>query len=158
MIRQYKLSRRQGLDAVLGGLLADRIEGVSWRPEVEALVPVPSHWTRRWRRGFSPTGALAVAVARRLGMGCSPVLERPSRGRSQIGLNATERRTNVRNAFQLMRGANVAGRRVCLVDDVMVTGATLRENVRALKRAGASAVYVAVLAKVDPTDAQMADV
>jgi len=158
LIRQYKFAGQQRLDGVLGRYLAARIEGAGWRGELDAVVPVPSHWTVRYRRGFFSTGALAGAAAGALGLRVERPLARPRRGRSQIGLSATDRRANVRGVFALRRRARVEGRTFCLVDDVMVTGATIQENVRVLKKAGARAVYVAVLAKADSTDAAMIDV
>ena len=153
LIRQYKFAGHERLDKAFGRMLAERIEAASWRRDVEAVVPVPSHWSVRRARGFFSTGAFARETARHLGLAYLNLLRRPKRGRSQIGLSTTDRRKNVRGMFALRRGANVAGRSVCLVDDVMVTGATLHENIRLLKHAGARAVYAAVLVRSDPASA-----
>ncbi len=158
LIRQYKFAGQQRLDRALGGFLASRIESAPWRSDLDALVPVPSHWTVRRRRGFFSTGALAQEAGRVLGLKSMHVLVRPRRGRSQIGLSATDRQANVRGVFAMRRRTCVEGLTVCVVDDVIVTGATVRENVRVLKNAGAKAVYVAILARVDATDAAMVDV
>jgi predicted amidophosphoribosyltransferase len=64
----------------------------------------------------------------------------------QTGLSATERRANLRDAFQVSRAAQLKGRTVLLVDDVLTTGATASEAARALKSAGAAKVVVSVLA------------
>ena len=45
------------------------------------------------------------------------------------------------------RRAQVAGRRVALVDDVMTTGATLHSAAMALRRAGATSVDAWVIAR-----------
>lgn len=97
-------------------------------------------------------------AARRLGVRYADALTRPRRGHSQIGLAAADRRTNVRGMFALRRRASVDGRTVCLVDDVMVTGATLHENARILRKAGARAVYAAIVARADATIAADIDV
>jgi ComF family protein len=147
LILRYKFGGQQRLDRTLGRLLADRIRGAAWSESIDAVVPVPSHWTVRRHRGFFSTGQFAREAARALDTAYVELLVRPKRGRSQIGLSQTERRANVRGAFALRRGARVEGRTLCLIDDVMVTGATVHENVRVLKRAGAAAVCVAILAK-----------
>ena len=64
----------------------------------------------------------------------------------QKSLSATDRAANLAGAFMAQPGA--AGRRILLVDDVMTTGATLREAARALKDAGAASVVGLALARV----------
>jgi predicted amidophosphoribosyltransferase len=65
----------------------------------------------------------------------------------QTGLKKDERRKNVKKAFGLMDPKVVKGRTVILVDDVTTTGNTLNECARILKRAGATNIYCAVLAR-----------
>jgi hypothetical protein len=86
------------------------------------------------RRAGGPPGAVDLLVRRR---------RTPSQG--QLGRDA--RRRNVGGAFALRRGADVAGKRVVLVDDVLTTGATVGECARILKRAGAARVDVLTLAR-----------
>lgn len=113
----------------------------------DGLVPVPLHWVRRWRRGFNQAEVLARAVGRRHGI---PVLRRAlSRVRAtprQHG-DVEARRRNVRDAFAVR--ADVAGRRLLLVDDVFTTGATADACAAALLRAGAAEVGVLTLARVE---------
>ena len=114
---------------------------------VDMVVPVPLHWWRRFVRGYNPAEAVAAAVARELRVAHRPAwLRRVRPTKSQVTLSATERRANVRGAFRAARGARLAGANVLLVDDVLTTGSTASEAARALKEAGARAVYAAVLA------------
>ena len=68
----------------------------------------------------------------------------------QIGLSRSDRATNVQGAFRVPddRRANLTGRRVVLVDDVLTSGATVDTCARALLRAGAARVDVLVFARV----------
>src|SRR5690606_39922876 len=70
----------------------------------------------------------------------------------RYGLSPTARKKAVDGAIALRRGRSCKGKAVCLIDDVMTTGATIGEAARAVRAAGASAVYVAVVARtqVDP--------
>jgi predicted amidophosphoribosyltransferase len=63
----------------------------------------------------------------------------------QQGLKAAVRRQNLKGAFTLNRKLN--GERVLLIDDVVTTGATVRECSRVLLEGGAGEVVVAVLAR-----------
>ncbi len=68
----------------------------------------------------------------------------------QVGLSQSERAQNVQGAFRVPpdRKAEVAGRRVVLVDDVLTSGATSDACARALLRAGARNVDLLVFARV----------
>ena len=113
------------------------------------MVPVPLHWRRRWRRGYNQSEALARPIAARLRLPFRPGswLRRIRNTPEQKGSGmAAERLENVRGAFRVA-GAELAGRTVLLVDDVLTTGSTASEAARTLRRAGAKRVVVAVLAR-----------
>jgi len=131
----------------LGGLLAakHRETLVGWR--LDAVVPVPMHWTRRVARGTSAADEIATGIARALGLPRRPLLRRGRRTPRQNEVPADGRGANVRGAFR--RRGRPAGRRLLLVDDVCTTGATLDECRRILVEAGAAAVYAAVIARAD---------
>jgi predicted amidophosphoribosyltransferase len=65
-----------------------------------------------------------------------------------VGLSRAQRAENVQGAFRIANGAQVRGRKVVLIDDVLTSGATLNAAARALLRAGASRVDVLVFARV----------
>jgi predicted amidophosphoribosyltransferase len=82
------------------------------------------------------------------------VLERHRETQSQTGLTRHQRRENIRGAFAVARPDLIAGREVLLVDDVFTTGTTVSECARVLRRAGASKIYVATVARTLKADAQ----
>ena len=71
----------------------------------------------------------------------------------QIGLTRKQRASNVQGAFKVApdRAADIEGRRVVLIDDVLTTGATVDACARALLRAKAAPVDVLVFARVVET-------
>lgn len=144
-----KHGRRLSLLKQLARLLAEEAPRHLSLGEWNALVPVPLHWARRWRRGFNQAEVLARAVGRRHGL---PVLRGILRRRratppQQGGVEA--RRRNVRDAFAVRAEPIVAGRRLLVVDDVFTTGATADACARILLRAGAADVGVLTLARVE---------
>jgi len=113
--------------------------------DIEAVLPVPLHWRRRWFRGFNQADELAVPVAKHLGL---PLLRNVKRVRAtpfQSGLSAKERATNLRDAL-VVRGA-LSWRQVLIVDDVITTGTTARQLAKVLLKAGARRVGVIAVAR-----------
>jgi ComF family protein len=144
---------------VLGGLLARALEAVE--PGFEQLtfaqppilvIPVPLYRGKLRERGFNQAELIARAALKlrpaseRLQL-VPDLLLRTRETASQIGLTSHQRRANLRGAFAVARAAEVTGRQVILVDDVYTTGATATECAHVLRRAGASKVWVATVAR-----------
>lgn len=116
---------------------------------MDAVVPVPPEPRRLIHRGYAPASWLAAALSRRCG---SPLvtrlLTRTTGHTAQRGLGGAARRANAQGAFSL-GGAGVQGYSVVLVDDVITSGATLREAACCLEEAGVVVAFAAVLACAD---------
>ena len=110
------------------------------------LVPVPVHKKRLQERGFNQSLLLARPLGRLLNLPLTPqALSRTRLDPPQSSLDRKARLTGPKGAFAAH--PLVARREVLLVDDVMTTGATLREATRILLKAGASGVRLVVLAR-----------
>ncbi|MCA1978111.1 MAG: ComF family protein, partial [Thiobacillus sp.] len=131
-------------------LLADCLaNAVAQAPRPDVLVPMPLHPARIRERGFNHAAEIARGVAHRLGcpldlQACTRVRDTPP----QMALKYEARRRNVRGAFACR--AEVGGRHIALVDDVMTTGTSLDELATTLKRAGAREVSCWVVARALP--------
>ena len=113
------------------------------RPDV--LLAIPLTATRQRERGFNQAHEIARRIARALAIPTAAHLERVRDTAAQATLPWSVRNTNLRDAFRCTNA--VAGKSCALVDDVMTTGATVREAGRALRRAGAKSVSVWVIAR-----------
>ena len=116
-----------------------------------SVVPVPLHRRKQRERGFNQSEMIACAAlklmkAERLSLQ-PELLERRRETPSQIGLTQNQRRENLRGAFVALQPQKLAGREVLLIDDVLTTGTTAAECTRVLRRAGASRVWVATVAR-----------
>lgn len=155
LIQRFKYRGAEYLDKFLADLMCRSLSLASWRSEIEALVPVPSHWFRKLTTGFHVTEALVRQAARQLHTPRLCVLERVRLDPHQVGLSLPQRIQNVKGSFRLKRGAKVANASICVIDDVMTSGATLNEVARVLKEAGAARVWNLILARAGQQDAAL---
>jgi len=122
--------------------------------EIDLILPVPLHSTRERERGFNQSLLLARGLAERCGIPLKEgLLLRTTKTKSQAELDKKERLANVKGAFSCGDPAEVAGKNILLIDDVITTGSTMAECARTLIRAGASRVYgLAVCYQADSPD------
>lgn len=124
--------------------------GATAPPAGDLLVPVPLTPARLRERGHNQAWELArrLAPARDIAAEAR-LLVRVREAPAQQGLDRLARLQNLAGAFALAPGAaaRLAGRDVLLVDDVMTTGATVREAARVLLAGGAASVQAWVLAR-----------
>lgn len=99
------------------------------------LVPIPSSQSARRRRGRSFIVDVASSVSAQTSFPLSDSLELVRKVRDQSGLHASARARNMQSAFAIKAGAYPRGDLI-LIDDVVTTGATLRDAARALTSQG----------------------
>jgi ComF family protein len=139
---------------VLGQMLAETVAELAseFSPDSVAVIPVPLFRAKLREREFNHAESIARAAVKsfpqagRLEL-CAGALVRKRETPSQTGLTRHQRRENVRGAFAVAQTEAVKGREVLVVDDVYTTGATVSECARVLRRAGATKVWVATVAR-----------
>jgi len=142
-IKALKFGRRLWYGPALAQLLGSVLDSLP--DDLDAVLPVPLHWRRKWWRGFNQAREIARPVARQLGLPLVGGVRRARPTRAQSGLTATARRQNLRGAFVASHAND--WRHVLIVDDVITTGATVRELARTVSRAGAEKVSVLAVAR-----------
>ena len=143
-IRAFKYGEESARARHLAAELASIVPSVG---PIDGLVPVPLHPARLRQRGFNQAALLAEKVSRTSGVPVVVALTRTRSTRQQVGLGATDRATNVRDAFAIVDGSPVFGRRLAVIDDVCTTGATLGACAEVLRVHGAREVVSFTLAR-----------
>jgi ComF family protein len=140
-VRAFKFHGVRRLSKLFGEQLAIAIMKSSW--QVDALCPVPLHWTRRLERGYNQSALLGKQISKQTSLAYTPYLQRGKRTQQQAKLGKQERVSNVADAFvsKPCKGT------ILLIDDVITSGATTQACVKALLGAGASEVKVAAIAR-----------
>lgn len=161
LLQRYKFQRA----VELGDALLDRLDealtaidagGADEPADIADLVlPVPLTERRLRERGYNQSWEIARRLGNRRGLRCeAELLLRVRDTAQQAQLPLAERSANVRGAFALepRRAAELRGRHVALVDDVMTSGATLHEIARVVRQAGATRVEAWVVARTPASD------
>lgn len=154
---KYRYDRSGG--RFFAAMLGRRMAASPLYADVDMLVPVPLHWTRRWKRGYNQAEVIAREMASCWPEArfCPEGLRRRSRTRSQARLpGAAERAANLRGAFRAVPGKCALTPQlrlpesrpghILLVDDVFTTGSTLCECHRALRAVCGPEVRISVAA------------
>ena len=148
VVLRMKRIGQESLSLAMGHLLFAERETQLAGLRADVLVPLPMHWSRRLLRGVNSPELVAAALSRRLRVPVAKrALVRRRNTRQQGSLLRGQRFANIRGAFKLGAGYDLAGASVLLVDDVMTTGATCSEAAATLWRCGAARVAVAVVAR-----------
>jgi len=145
MIAALKYRRQVSYARVLGELLSIRLQEALINEEFslpDVLVPVPLHPRRQMRRTFNQAELIARHVAAGLRLKVDSLCLRRERNTPpQAGLRRTERQNNLRGCFTVNE-KRLSGKTVTIIDDVVTTGATVREIANALRRNGTEQIQV----------------
>lgn len=112
---------------------------------IDVIIPVPLYWKRLNWRGFNQAEEMANILGKRFNLPVDSFLKRTKNTLQQARIkDKRERTSNLKNAFKVL--GDVKGKNILLVDDVYTSGATMKECVKVLRKAGISKVYGLVLA------------
>lgn len=141
LIHKAKFKEDFSLAYLLGKLLR-KVCKISLA-DYDIIAPIPLSLKRERERGFNQSllilwGYSGIKLP-------SKVLIRIKHTKPQSELNGKERLENIKNAFSTL--CELTGKKILLVDDIMTTGATLREASKVLKKAGAKEIHILVLAR-----------
>lgn len=114
------------------------------------VVPIPVSLSRHLERGYNQSALIAEAIARRFSDDIDydeRCITRTAFVQSQTKARTRdERAKNISGAFEAPEPHRVVNRDILIIDDVITTGATIREAARVLRAAGARSVRCFALA------------
>lgn len=144
-LHTIKYRRNIGLGESIAMQMEGFVRSLGW--PVESLIPIPLGKKRLKERGYNQVGLVARPLAYQVGWSYEPqALWKTRETRSQVGLNVSQRRENVENAYQADPNV-VKQRSIVIMDDVATTGSTIAACTQALLAAGARDVYVLTIAR-----------
>ena len=154
--RALKYHDNLSIGRFYGALLGRHMASAPHFADIDLILPVPLHWTRRRSRGYNQAEVLASALGVSLNAVCRPdILVRSRRTRTQTRLSVEQKARNVASAFRVREGRArdilASARHVLLVDDTFTTGATLYACYAALRPYTSARISIATLAAVEGT-------
>lgn len=145
-----KYHRDFGCGEHFGRMLGDRLGASPLFGDVDCLVPVPLHWTRRRRRGYNQAAVIALAAKGKEAV-FADLLRRRRRTSTQVRLGSVDKARNVSHAFEIRKKAlerylkrHGMPKHVLIIDDVFTTGATVAACYTALREVLPTSVRLSV--------------
>lgn len=147
LVHAFKYQHQLRLAGWLGKQLLDCLQanGVA-RDNIDAIIPLPLHPSRMKTRGFNQAVEISrpIAAAWHSPIDCSLAI-RIRDTLPQANLTREERRRNIDGAFECQ--ADLSGKSLLIIDDVLTTGSSANELARVLKLHGARRVIVGITAR-----------
>ena len=148
-ILRFKFYNARSYAKAYAQLLALRLQQEEM-DDFDLLSWVPVSSSRKRKRGYDQCELLAKALAQELNRPCESVLEKTRNTPPQSGFHqVSSRRANVLGAYRVPNPANIRGKRILLIDDVITTGSTASECAKTLMIGGAKNVTLATVAVAD---------
>lgn len=141
---QFLTDIKTELSKLMDKRLGDKELGefIKLKPGIQ---PIPLYWKRKNWRGFNQAEILAEIVADKFNLPMIDILERVKETQPQAELSRKKRLENVKGIFKVRKGSQPGA--ILLMDDVWTTGATMKEAVRVLKKAGVKRIWSLTLAR-----------
>lgn len=117
---------------------------------IDYIVPIPIHWTRRLMRGYNQTEEMGYEIVSHVKKPMALLLRRIKCTQYQHTLNKDMRSKNVSEAFALLSDLDrvlYEGKHLVVIDDLMTSGATLKEAIKMLRTLKPGSITVLVAAR-----------
>lgn len=146
IIKAFKFHAESSLAMPMAALMHQRMLE-SEISEADLLIPVPLHDKRLRERGYNQSELLAREISRLCRIPYNKrCLLRTKNTAPQSMLRKKERRLNPLGAF-MPGSADLTGKKILLIDDIMTTGSTVSECSRVCRAAGAAQINILVFAR-----------
>ena len=147
IIHSVKYNNKFLVGIYLGQLIGKELKPVLTEWQIDCIVPVPLHHLKKAERGFNQSAYIAKGLGKEINKTVKTNLVKRLRyTQSQTELNLEERRQNILGAFSAKHLNYIKGKTFLLLDDVITTGATIKECGKVLRDAGAKDVYACSVA------------
>lgn len=126
LIRQIKYFGRQSIGIESGMVLGKLIKKHNLLTDVDMLLPIPLHKKKLRKRKYNQSERICVGLSQILGIPIDTTsIVRIKNTKTQTSMTHTKRLHNMNDAFVLKDHRHLVNKHICIVDDVVTTGATI---------------------------------
>lgn len=146
LINQYKFRGKRSLAKPLARMLRLTYDEYFADCTIDLISSIPLHPRRLRERSFNQSELLALGLSKLTGLPYAPTLIKEKATLKQSKQERAERFRQTKQSFRLAT-AELAGKRILVIDDIYTTGATVEEAAMILIKAGAEEIYVLTVAR-----------
>ena len=125
LVHDFKYRGFSKLAVTMGRLGAAVLKDSGFFNDIDIILPIPIHWTKKRSRGYNQSEMIATGISQLTGIPVGTNLKARKPHRTQTSLTAEQRIANTKNVFSVSSPDSLVGKRILLVDDICTTGATL---------------------------------
>ena len=145
-LHRFKFRQLTGYAGIYSEFMVKCIDENQISCDIITWAPVSRKRLRK--RGYDQARLLAEAIAAQVGLPCLPLLEKIRDTEPQsLQKDDARRKKNAKGAYRCSAPEQAQGKRILLIDDIVTSGATLKECARVLRSAGAGPIVALTLAR-----------
>ncbi|MBC7568019.1 MAG: ComF family protein [Pedobacter sp.] len=150
MLHQLKYKGKTELGQLLGKMIGDKLLLSTQFKEIDLIIPVPMHRKKLYQRGYNQSLCITEGIAQVLGCPVNDkALLKVKETATQTHKGRLSRNENMTRVFEVFQLAELQGKHILLVDDVITTGATIEACGIELWKAGIGNLSIAAVAFAD---------
>lgn len=146
LLHQLKYKNRPDIGVLIGEWMAEGMKDSEFA-KADMILPIPLHPKRQLKRGYNQSTQLANGMGNKL---LIPVLEdvlyRKAATKTQTKKGKSDRWDNVEEIFDVYPTANLEGKKIILIDDVITTGSTIEACANAIHKHKNVQLYILSMA------------
>lgn len=142
-ITEFKYNNKPNFRHGIAEIMGENIVKNNLKEKIDLIIPIPIHKSRINKRGYNQAELLAKEISKITNIPMAgDILIKVKNTPSQTKLDVIERLTNLEGAFEV--NGDVKDKRILLIDDILTTGATLKEGAKTLQKAQVKSVTALV--------------
>lgn len=147
LMHQLKYKGQQQAGIELGVLMATELKKSDLYKNIDLVVPVPLHASKKRLRGYNQCDSIANGIAKTLNIEVKTnAVKRTRANATQTRKGHFDRHENVKSLFQVVDKSALNNKQVLLIDDVITTGSTLASCANSINKSTTAKLFVSTLA------------